>query len=280
MRCWGRNGRGQLGDSSTTDRLSPVAAGGISDAAGVSAGDEHTCVVRTGGTVSCWGRNNRDQLRTTGGDRGTAMAVPGVSGATGISCGELHSCALLAGGTVFCWGDGSSGQLGRTVSGGRDWNAMAVPGVTDAAALSAGAMFTCAARTGGAVLCWGENGSGQLGNDSTTDSTTPVTAMGASGMAGIDAGTDHVCARTMAGRVTCWGLNGAGQLGDGTTTQRRVVGAFLPTPADVARVSAGGGQTCVARMGSGPQCWGLGGSGQLGNGATSDSTSPVDVMLP
>ena len=60
--CWGLNSSGQLGDGTTTDRLSPVAvAGGLSFAA-VSAGDLHTCALTAGGAAYCWGYNGDGEL--------------------------------------------------------------------------------------------------------------------------------------------------------------------------------------------------------------------------
>ena len=60
--CWGRNEEGQLGDGTTTNRLSAVAVVGVSDATAVSSGTFHTCARRSGGTLSCWGQNGYGQL--------------------------------------------------------------------------------------------------------------------------------------------------------------------------------------------------------------------------
>jgi alpha-tubulin suppressor-like RCC1 family protein len=86
--------------------------------------------------------------------------------------------------------------------------------------LVSGDSFSCGLTPGGTAYCWGYNASGQLGNGSTDNATTPTLVAGGLGFASISAGTDHVCGVTIGGQAYCWGDNSLGQLGDGTVFQR------------------------------------------------------------
>jgi alpha-tubulin suppressor-like RCC1 family protein len=224
VKCWGNNVTGQLGDGTTTTRLTPVNVNGL--ASGVSAiatGGNHTCARTAGGGVKCWGWNYRGQLGDgTTTDRLTPVNVNGLaSGVSAITAGGQHTCARTAGGGVKCWGYNSSGQLGDGTITDR-LTPVGVSGLASgASAITAGARYTCAQTAGGGVKCWGNNYYGQLGDGTTTDRLTPVNVSGlASGVSAITAGDWHSCALTSGGGVKCWGYNGDGELGDGTTTDR------------------------------------------------------------
>jgi alpha-tubulin suppressor-like RCC1 family protein len=116
-RCWGANAEGQLGDGTTTPQLTAtdVSAGLTNSVTGLSVGNFHNCVVRTGGGVKCWGRNNEGQLGDgTGVTKTSAVDVVGLgSGVTGIAAGGYHTCALTIAGAVKCWGHNAYGGLGN-----------------------------------------------------------------------------------------------------------------------------------------------------------------------
>src|SRR5262245_43928475 len=218
--CWGGNGLGQLGDGSITNRSLPVPVSGLSSGvAAIAAGSNHTCAVTTDGAALCWGSNARGQLgdgSTT--NRSEPVAVSGLSsGVAAIAAGSSHTCALTVAGGIWCWGGNNSGQLGDGSTTDRSFPVEVTGLSSGVAAIAAGGAQTCPRTTGGAALCWGYNGLGQLGNGSMTSSSSPVAVLGlSSGVTAIATGGSHSCALVTGGAALCWGYNFAGQVGNGT----------------------------------------------------------------
>jgi alpha-tubulin suppressor-like RCC1 family protein len=239
VKCWGRNGWGGLGDGTTTNRNTPVEVSGITTATSIALGSSHSCAVLTDGTVKCWGRNGWGGLGDgTTDDSSTPVEVSGITTATSIALGGSHSCAVLTDGTVKCWGLNLLGQLGdgtfQCVRCSGSGTPVEVSGITTATSIALGYEHSCALLTDGTVKCWGSNGSGQLGDGTTTKRNTPVEVSGISTATSIALGSGHSCALLMNSTVMCWGYNGSGQLGDGSVTDRNtpveVPGLILEFP--------------------------------------------------
>ena len=143
--------------------------------------------------------------------------------------------------------------------------------------ISAGWNHTCAITGEGAVMCWGSNSEGQLGDGSRTSRLKPVSVKNLSERAvAVAAGWGHTCILTEAGGVKCWGRNKSGELGNGTN-QRSTEPVEVPGLAGIVAIAAGDYHTCAVTSQGGVKCWGSNGDGQLGDGSTVTPAQPVDV---
>ncbi len=299
VKCWGSNQYGELGSKSQNYSTTPVVSS-VVNATRLAAGDTHSCALLTGGAVVCWGGNGNGQLGDgTASDSLAPVRVKAVGGAgdlanaTTISVGSQHSCALLSGGGVVCWGANANGQLGdgTTTSSSIPVTVKAVGGAGDLSgvtAIGAGYQHSCALLSSGAVVCWGNNTSGRLGDGTLTSSSTPVTVKavgGASDLAGVTAisvGYQHSCALLISGAVNCWGGNANSQLGDGTASDSltpvavKAVGGS-DVLSGVISIGAGYQHSCALLAGGTIDCWGNNANGQLGDGTTTVRQTPVAV---
>ena len=253
--------------------------GPLSGVTAVVAGASHSCALMSGGAVKCWGSNGSGQLGDgTAIDRPTPVTVSGLtSGVTAIAAGGYHTCALTNGGAVKCWGYNYFGQIGDNSTTNRT-APVAVSGLgSGAVAISAGGNHTCAITAAGAVQCWGYNGAGQIGDNSTFDRWTPATVSGISSATSIAAGAFHTCAVTTGGAAKCWGWNYSGQLGDNSTNTRLAPVSVSGLSSGVAAVATGGSHSCARLADGSAQCWGSNANGQLGDGTVIDRLTPVGV---
>jgi alpha-tubulin suppressor-like RCC1 family protein len=275
--CWGQNRDGQLGlgPGSDVEYSRPQRVGTRADWQSVTAGERHTCAVRTGGIAACWGANDASQLGL--GDTAPRDEPSDLTGTWGgLVAGSSHTCAVAADdGALWCWGDNTFGQLGTlgpsqpepVRSDGRAWNAIA-----------SGLRHGCGI-TEGALYCWGSNRLGQLGDGEHADAARPMTRVGdQSTWVSVTAATmgEHTCARQSGGQLFCWGGNGDGQLGDGTIADKREpvqIGSDMWIAVD-----AGETATCAIKSDDTAWCWGDNNDGQLGVGGQGDRLTPAPVV--
>ena len=341
--CWGSDsGRyGSLGHNRAGDSDHPVAVVGVdtnNDGNGdglltgitqISAGGSHTCALKSDGGVLCWGYWEDGQLGNNGvQDTDHPIAVVGedtnndgngdglLTGIIQVASGSEFTCALKSDGGVLCWGHDGIGYLGSNNVVSRSNHPLTVVGedtnndssgdglLTGITQLSSGNSHTCALKSDGGVLCWGSQGNGRLGNDSsaTTGQNHPVAVVGEdtnndndgdgllTGITQVSAGHGHTCALKNNGEVLCWGHGGSGRLGNNGTVDKdhpvAVVGVDTDNDGNgdglltgITQISAGVKHTCALKNDGGVLCWGEGEHGRLGNDNTTDDRSyPVAVV--
>ncbi len=278
--CWGAGLRGQLGDGSEGEAAqaapSPVRVRDLDDAEHLAAGDFHTCALRRGGRIACWGDDAAGQLGD-GEPTGGRSAVPvelDLTGARALAAGASHTCAATDEAT-FCWGLGADGQLGQGTADGTSFPER-VRGDAVFVELALGRAHSCGRTERGRVLCWGADAVGQLGDGrGPAERALEPRAVGELAVAlDLASGRDHTCARVDTDEVYCWGGNGRGQLGDGT-----LVDATHPVPGPVSgvEVAAGAEHTCVLHDFGMVTCWGDNQHGQLGDGRAAWRFLPAPV---
>lgn len=253
----------------------------------IDSGENSNCGDGADGKVYCWGYGYLGQLGDgVFGDRTFLAPVSVPEGVTlsNVAVGDHHACADGSNGQLYCWGSNQYGQLG---DGGSTNSAtpvaVAAPEGVGLSNASAGGHHTCARGDDGGWYCWGANGSGALGNSTTTPSLTPVAVKVPLGvtLTRLVLGYTHTCAEGDDGRAYCWGHNLQGQLGDGTVFTRNVpTPVRAPEGVALSRVSAGKTHTCAQGDDGKAYCWGGNADHQLGDGGASNRNVPTAVAGP
>ena len=228
--CWGW---GALGDGNDSQSATPVAVDTSGVLSGktinkISTGPLSTCVIASDNKAYCWGYGNQGVLgigSTSNSLVPVAVDTSGVlSGKTivDISVGYYSVCVVDSNGAVYCWGNGDNGELGNGLS-----SDSLVPVAVDTsgalsgkniASVSVGNHHVCAIDSNSVAYCWGFDYDGELGNNSTTNSSTPVAIYASGVLSGktikaISTGDYHSCALASDNQLYCWGDNSDGQLG-------------------------------------------------------------------
>ena len=177
--CWGLNSSGQTGRNDGVSIVSLSKTNNLdSGTSTIVSGWDHNCAMNGSGGIKCWGRNLEGQI----GDNSTQTKYVPVdvstfsTGAKTIALGGYHSCALTTSGGVKCWGSNQYGQLGDGTNNTEQLIPVNVVGFDQggAQAIALGKNHSCVLTVEGGVKCWGDNSYGQLGNNTTTKSSTPV----------------------------------------------------------------------------------------------------------
>lgn len=318
MFCWGRNRFGQLGNGLTAETAVPTAvAGGLAFQA-MSLGSLHTCALTGAGEAWCWGGGavagkdlavGHQPDETCVGSSyfssrctKTPRRVNGGLSFARISAGLFHTCGVDPGGSAHCWG-WNFGVLGNGETGAegepRGYDTpRPVSGDHAFTELSAGSLHTCGLTQDGEALCWGGQGFnlGQLGTGRFDVEPEPAPVAGTLVLETIEATRENdiyaagTCAVAADGTPYCWGSDAEGELGTDVSIQECTVGesriacSSIPRPVDgglrFEDVTTGLHFACGVTPDGEAFCWGLNDVGQLGDGTTVSSTTPVRVVDP
>lgn len=233
--AWGYGSYGRLGNGATSNRSSPVSVvGGFTDWKQIAVGGNHSLGLRTDGSIWAWGYNGQGQLgnnaNTPSANASPISVVGGFLNWTQISAGVNHSASLRSVGTIWCWGNNTYGQLGNNAGLNQLSPVSVVGGFTDWVQVSAGGFNTGGIRSNGSLWMWGRNNYGQLGNNTATNTSSPVSVVGGfTDWADLNA-SSTVNAIRANGVAYSWGRNDFGQIGNNNTASTSspvsVVGGF------------------------------------------------------
>ncbi len=298
--CWGTNSYGQLGNGSYSDSFVPAAV----NRSGVllnktikkfAIGDQHTCSIASDDNAYCWGKNTNGEL----GDNtwiSSSLPVPIYKSGSlfdktilDITAGHSHTCVIASDNNGYCWGLNNHGQIGvGDLVSYKEPKAVFIGGELSGKTLKsikAGRQHTCAIASDNYVYCWGSNGSGQLGNNSSADALTPTKII-TNGVLNektskqISSGDYHTCTIASDDKPYCWGAGWGGQLGNGTKVQDSMTPVATYTDGillneKIINISSGISHNCVITQSKRVACWGDNNFGQLGNNSKESSSIPL-----
>jgi len=313
--CWGDDSYAPLGpvpaDSTCTAGPCVATPTAVVQGTSVFGTNPNSTCVAVSGSVRCLGDARYGELgngATTGANTcfgnpictTTLVTIPtsNLNNVTAVASSKLATwCARMQDGSLKCWGAaraGQTGPLGGTMSlcNGIPCTpspvAVTASGLTNVTSIALGVDHACATTSTGAVYCWGDNSTSQLGNlgvGATCTvpgwpfpcSPTPVQVIRLSStVTALAAGGWSTCALLRDGTVWCWGSNAYGQLGNGSNTDSvdpvQVIGVV-----NARGVAAGINYACAAIQDGSIKCWGDNTYGQLGDGTFTSSTTPVQV---
>jgi alpha-tubulin suppressor-like RCC1 family protein len=281
---WGGNSYGSLGDNTTASKSNPsqTVTGGINWKQ-VTVGQNHIAAIKTDGTLWCWGSNNNGQL---GDNTITHRSSPIQTIAFGNTWKQVSSCdsstsAIKTDGTLWTWGQNFRGELGDNTTVIKSSPVQTVAGGTNWKQVSAGYWQKAAIKTDGTLWMWGYNFYGQLGDNTTTNRSSPVqTVTYGTNWKQADAsrGWFFTAAIKNDGTLWTWGSNSYGQLGDNTIANKSSPVQTISFGTNWKQVSCGQSHTAAIKTDGTLWSWGRNSYGALGDNTIAHKSSPVQTI--
>lgn len=280
--CWGRSFWGQTGtsQSDTNEGVhvpTPVVQGGKWK--DIATGTEHTCGIKTDGTLWCWGTNYSGQLGI--GEMGSPKSRP-IAVATDITdwvsvdVDYQQTCAIRSTGALYCFGRLYNEQFYFD-----EFKKEPVPVFEDTSwkSIALGEDYRCGVQADDGLYCWGENGDGQLGFGERNAGYQKMQRIGSDTWKQVAAGELHTCGVTLGGELYCWGYQQGGRIGNGKNIKEHAL-----TPQKIGNesnwhsVSVGEWHTCALNQEGEIYCFGTNDYGQVGVGEKDEViTTPTRV---
>ena len=278
---WGYDNYGQLGIGSLVSKSSAVQtiAGGTNWKQ-ASCGNQMMSAVKTDGTLWCWGYGAFGSMgdNTNVSKSSPVQTITGGTNWSTTAVGYSTVYGIKTDGTLWCWGRNSSGGLGDNTVVNRSSPVQTVTGGTNWSKVSSLYMHVAAIKTDGTLWLWGINSSGQLGNGTTTNRSSPAqTVAGGTNWSQVAAGQDSTSAIKTDGTLWSWGINTYGQLGDNTVTSKSSPVQTVAGGTTWSKVAVGSHVAAIKTDGT-LWLWGQGGFGHLGDGTLVHKSSPVQTV--
>ena len=245
----------------------------------IDAGISYTVGIKSDGTLWSWGINSNGQLGDgTNANKNIPTQITNEKNWKSINAGMNYTIALKTNGTLWAWGSNVFGQLGDGTSIDRkiptqigidnNWKFIS----------SGGGDHTFAIKNDGTLWGWGDNSSGQLGDNTTVRKNTPTQIGSSTDWALISVGAGHTIALKTNGTLWAWGINSNGQLGDGTLINRKIP-TQIGSSTDWALISVGAGHTIALKTNGTLWAWGINSNGQLGDGTSINRNIPTQTII-